>query len=103
MPQHASVISGTSTVPSICGKIVNAIVVSVDRHTEVGEQAGKALADNSFRPPRKPAARHVEGESISGYPHEPGDRRLPAALAAFPLVHPEPVMIDDTRIVRRSL
>ncbi len=95
MPQHASVISGTSAASVDLGKHHQPHrVFSVDRHLQLGKQPGKAGANLRFRFAGQPPARDVHGKTVARQPQEAVDRRLPAAPAALLLMDPAAVMID---------
>ncbi len=95
MPQHASVISGTSAAASISGKTISRTGSSASIATlQLGEQLGETGADLRLRFTRQPAARDMQSEAVSREPQEAVDRRLPTAPAAFRFVDAATVMVD---------
>ena len=85
MPQHASVISGTSAAASISGNTISATGSSASIATPISaNSAAKPRADRRFRFARKAAAGDMRRRNpFRGQPLQPVDCRLPAALAAL--------------------
>ena len=95
MPQHASVISGTSALSSISGKTVSASgsSASIATPSSANRRAKPRLISASLSPDSRRLA--TDGwKPLAASQQQPVDRRLPAAPAALRLVHGAAVMVD---------